>query len=65
MIPPEAAGRGTDMVELDQWRTLFLPHILRRGLDYYEEGAVRALERRGTSSGPRCWAPSGIRYPST
>ena len=26
------------------WRNLFRPHILERGLDYYEEDAVASLE---------------------
>lgn len=30
---------------MDDWKSLFRPHILARGLDYYESGAVEALER--------------------
>ncbi|MCI5673995.1 MAG: SWIM zinc finger family protein [[Clostridium] symbiosum] len=32
---------------MDDWKSLFRPHILARGLDYYESGAVEALERTG------------------
>lgn len=34
---------------ISAWRNLFRPHILERGLDYYEEGAIVSLEE--TASG--------------
>ena len=36
---------------LDGWMSLFRPHILERGLNYYESGAVEAVEQ--TANGYR------------
>ena len=36
---------------MENWKSLFRPHILQRGLDYYEEGAVVSFDK--TESGYR------------
>ncbi len=33
---------------IEAWRNLFKPHILERGMNYYEEGAVSSLEETDT-----------------
>ena len=33
---------------MDDWKHLFRPHILERGLDYYEMGAVDEVKRTET-----------------
>ena len=34
-------------MEREDWKELFAPHILQRGLAYYREGAVETLRREG------------------
>lgn len=34
-------------MEREDWKDLFAPHILQRGLTYYQEGAVETLRQEG------------------
>ena len=50
MSTPEIAdGESVEMHMIKGWKELFRSHILERGLNYYEVGAVISLEQ--TESG--------------